>query len=173
MSWGAWMTLKLTIAVSAVVVLFTSGAQVSEGQTLQLPTVRHFSVRTSVSVPDGGTIGLGGVVRSSTGRVLRGLSSPTGRRISNRAGGRSTTSGHASVRAWVLPQKETDQAILAGATLPKESTVPYYKQVWDKQASTPQRQQAVQPKPVEPAPVANDGIQLGKAKPEGIFLGLP
>ena len=92
------------------------------------------------------------------------------RPFSNQASGRSTSSGHASVRAWVLPQDEIDAAILAGATLTKESAVPYYKQVWNKQASS---QQAEQPKPAEAAPVVNDGIQLGKAKPEGIFLGLP
>ena len=169
-SWSAWMNVKLIIIMCAVVALLTSGSQASaqlRNQTIQLPVIRQFNVRTSVSVPDGGTIGLGGVVRSSNGRVLRGL-----RPFSNQAGGRSTSSGHASVRAWVLPQDEIDAAILAGATLPKESKVPYYKQVWDKQARN-QRQQIVQPKPLEPVPVANDGIQLGNAEPEGIFLGLP
>ena len=168
------MNVKLVIMMSVVVALLSFESQASaqlRNQTIQLPVIRQFSVRTTVSVPDGGTIGLGGVVRSSKGRVLRGLSPM--RPFSNQARGRATASGHASVRAWVLPQDEIDAAILAGATLTKESAVPYYKQVWNKQASNSQRQQPVQPKPVEPAPVVNDGIQLGKAKPEGIFLGLP
>ena len=168
------MNVKLTIVMFSIFALLTLGSQASaqlRNQTIQLPVIRQFNVRTTVSVPDGGTIGLGGVVRSSKGRVLRGLS-PV-RPFSNQARGRATSSGHASVRAWVLPQDEIDAAILAGATQTKESTVPYYKQVWDKQASNRQRQQAEQPKPVEAAPVADDGIQLGKAKPEGIFLGLP
>ena len=159
--------------MSAVVALLSFESQASaqlRNQTIQLPVVRQFNVRSSVSVPDGGTIGLGGVVRSSTGRVLRGLS-PV-RPFSNQASGRSTSSGHASVRAWVLAQDEIDAAILAGATLTKESKVPYYKQVWDKQARN-QRQQTLQPKPLEVAPIAEDGKPTANAEPEGIFLGLP
>ena len=167
------MNAKLII-VTVALALLTSGTQSSaqqRNQTIQLPVIRQFNVRSSVSVPDGGTIGLGGVARSSTGRVSRGLSA--GRPFSNQAGGRSTSSGYASARAWVLPQDEIDKAILAGATLTKKPTVPYYKEVWDKQASGHQRQLVVQPKPPEAAAVIEEDKPIGNAKPQGISLGLP
>ena len=62
LSGSAWMNLKLTIVIFSVVALLTFGSQASaqlRNQTIQLPVIRQFSVRTTVSVPDGGTIGLG------------------------------------------------------------------------------------------------------------------
>lgn len=44
-----------------------------EGTTVQLPTFAFTSVSTTVSVPDGGTILLGGIKRLSEGRAERGL----------------------------------------------------------------------------------------------------
>jgi general secretion pathway protein D len=44
-----------------------------EGTTVQLPTFAFTSVSTTVSVPDGGTILLGGIKRLSEGRVERGI----------------------------------------------------------------------------------------------------
>lgn len=46
---------------------------VIEGTTVQLPTFASTSVQTTVSVPDGGTILLGGIKRLSEGRVERGV----------------------------------------------------------------------------------------------------
>jgi general secretion pathway protein D len=46
---------------------------VIEGTTVQLPTFASTSVQTTVSVPDGGTILLGGIKRMSEGRVERGV----------------------------------------------------------------------------------------------------
>ncbi|WP_231617226.1 type II secretion system protein GspD [Novipirellula aureliae] len=43
------------------------------GTTVQLPTLASTSVSTTVSVPDGGTILLGGIKRLSEGRAERGL----------------------------------------------------------------------------------------------------
>lgn len=66
--------------------------------TLQLPTLRVTQFNTAVSVPDGGTIGLGGVGSSR--------SFP---------GGRSTTAGSAQVTAHVLIMKELEQEMLSAA----------------------------------------------------------
>lgn len=50
-------------------VITTSGAEASsEGTTIQLPTFATTTVTTTVSVPDGGTVLLGGVKRLSEGR---------------------------------------------------------------------------------------------------------
>ncbi len=46
---------------------------VIEGTTVQLPTFASTSVQTTVSVPDGGTILLGGIKRMAEGRVERGV----------------------------------------------------------------------------------------------------
>ncbi|WP_419195106.1 type II secretion system protein GspD [Novipirellula herctigrandis] len=45
----------------------------TEGTTVQLPTLASTSVSTTVSVPDGGTILLGGIKRLAEGRVERGV----------------------------------------------------------------------------------------------------
>ena len=45
----------------------------SEGTTVQLPTLAFTTVTTTVSVPDGGTILLGGIKRMAEGRTERGV----------------------------------------------------------------------------------------------------
>ncbi len=44
-----------------------------EGSTVQLPTLGNTSVNTTVTVPDGGTILLGGIKRLREGRTERGI----------------------------------------------------------------------------------------------------
>ena len=44
-----------------------------EGTTIQLPTFAFTTVSTTVSVPDGGTVLLGGIKRLSEGRTERGV----------------------------------------------------------------------------------------------------
>ena len=44
-----------------------------EGTTVQLPTFNFTTVSTTVSVPDGGTVLLGGIKRLSEGRNERGV----------------------------------------------------------------------------------------------------
>ncbi len=174
------MTVRLVIASFVVVALLLHVSQATaqqQNQTIQLPVIRQFNVRNSVSVPDGGTIGLGGISRSSTGSISRGVPGTIGRPFANRVGGRLTSNGHASVSVWVLPTKEEiNAAILAGAkTLPRESTVPYYKQVWDRQGqSTNQFPPLEQLRPPEPK-LSGETIEpaASAAEPDGIFLGLP
>lgn len=85
-------------------------------QVVQLPTFRFFNVRTVVSVPDGGTISLGGVNRSSSGSVKRGVPGLSrvpgaGRLFGNRA----TGSTRSSVSAKVIVMSEYEEAVLAEA----------------------------------------------------------
>jgi general secretion pathway protein D len=47
--------------------------QTREGTTVQLPTFNFTTVSTTVSVPDGGTVLLGGIKRLSEGRTERGV----------------------------------------------------------------------------------------------------
>jgi general secretion pathway protein D len=51
----------------------TSNLDVIEGTTVQLPTFAFTQVSTTVSVPDGGTILLGGIKRLAEGRSERGV----------------------------------------------------------------------------------------------------
>ncbi|WP_390620381.1 type II secretion system protein GspD [Stieleria varia] len=51
----------------------TNETEVVTGTTVQLPTFAFTSVQTTVSVPDGGTILLGGIKRMSEGRTERGI----------------------------------------------------------------------------------------------------
>ncbi len=50
-----------------------TSAEVTEGTTVQLPTFNFTTVTTTVSVPDGGTVLMGGIKRLSEGRNERGV----------------------------------------------------------------------------------------------------
>lgn len=95
---------------------FSATAQAAVGQqplpatTVQLPTVSQFSVRTTVSVPDGGTMSMGGVSRGYDSRVNRGMLPLGSRGI---ATGR--TAGGVSVSTRIIDHAEMDRAILASA----------------------------------------------------------
>lgn len=75
------------IAIAFALILFfgvesASAQRPAVNTTIQLPTVRNFGVNTVVSVPDGGTMVIGG---GSAGTVFprrRGLSRSTNRRLS-------------------------------------------------------------------------------------------
>ena len=69
------MKFNLAITVTSAVILMIFDSTVTAQQqtlTVQQPVVSQFNVRNSVSVPDGGSIGLGGISRSSTGVLSRG-----------------------------------------------------------------------------------------------------
>ena len=57
-------------------------AQQPLSTTVQLPTVSRFSINTVVSVPDGGTMNLGGGISSSASSVRRRGSRSSGRSVS-------------------------------------------------------------------------------------------
>ncbi len=106
--------------VSAAGLLLVLGPSAAHAQTLQLPTSRYFSVRTSVLAPDRGGARLGGVTRSHRatqaadlpgGGWLPGLGLLTRNRASGRADGASTSSVHVTV----IDHAALDQAVLAEA----------------------------------------------------------
>lgn len=84
------------------------------GVSVQLPTIRNFSVSTNVSVPDGGTISLGGVSRSAEGRVSSGVPGLPFRPFRNSATGRESSVSRATATAKIISLKEMEEDLLAG-----------------------------------------------------------
>jgi len=83
------------------------------GTTIQLPTVSFTNVSTTVSVPDGGTILLGGVKRLSEGRIERGVpflsNIPFANRLFKNVGiGRETQSLMLMVTPRIIIQAEEE-----------------------------------------------------------------
>jgi len=119
---GFFKRAHLMIKKLAMFVAFTtvSSGLTAQGQVVQLPTYRVFSVGTTVSVPDGGAAYLGGVTRgawSSSSRGVPGLSQVPGlnRLFTNRGIGSSVTSSHAYATATIIDHAEMDRALLAEA----------------------------------------------------------
>ena len=93
-------------------------AQQSVGIPVQLPTVTTFNVNTVVSVPDGGTLSLGGVTRQTVranSSGLPGLAGPLSRPFSSRSFGVSNSSSRASVKVRILSSREMSEDVLAAA----------------------------------------------------------
>jgi type II secretory pathway component GspD/PulD (secretin) len=91
---------------------------VANAQTVQLPTITGFNVQTTVIVPDGGTMLLGSVNRSSMGSTSRGVPllsniPGAGRLFRNRGIGQETSSGTATVSAQIISLRELEPAVLA------------------------------------------------------------
>jgi general secretion pathway protein D len=89
---------------------------VTEGTTLQLPEFAFTTVTTTVSVPDGGTVLLGGIKRLSESRVERGtpfLSKlPYISRLFKNVGiGRDTTSLMLMVTPRIIIQEEEEEKL--------------------------------------------------------------
>ena len=87
-------------------------AQAQFFQVVQLPTIRTFRVNTAVSVPDGGTISLGGVTSNGQQSIRRGSGLP-GPLFNNRGISRNTNSSKATASAEVIVMSEYEQAVLA------------------------------------------------------------
>jgi len=88
---------------------------ITEGTTVQLPTFASTSVQTTVSVPDGGTILLGGIKRLSEGRVERGVPVLSkipyvSRLFRNVSAGRDATSLMLMVTPRIIIQEEEELA---------------------------------------------------------------
>ncbi len=77
---------------------------------VQLPVVSVFNVRTTVMVPDGGIMSLGGVTRHAEGSISRGVPGLINRPFTNRNAGYSTSSNRASVKVTVLSGREWESS---------------------------------------------------------------
>jgi len=104
---------QLCCIVIAAFCTFSCCLDSADAQGIQLPTVRVFNISTVVSVPDGGTISLGGVNRSSRGSISRGL--PGGRPFQNRAIGRASSAANSSVSAKLIIMSEYEKEVMAEA----------------------------------------------------------
>jgi general secretion pathway protein D len=98
-------------------------AQSNSGVTVQLPTLAMFSVQTTVSVPDGGTILLGGMKRLSEGRTEAGTpilnKIPYIQRLfMNTAIGRTTQSIMMMVTPRIIIQEEEEEYLIGNRTAP-------------------------------------------------------
>ena len=99
----------------------TSASEIiSTGTTIQQPVVSSFSVSTTVQVPDGGTVLMGGIKRLSEGRTEAGVpilsKIPYIKRLfSNTSIGRETTSLMMMVTPRIVIQEE-EERYLTGLT---------------------------------------------------------
>ena len=99
----------------------TTRRRSSEGTTVQLPTFAIVSVSTTVSVPDGGTVLLGGIKRLSEGRNEFGVpilsKLPYINRLFKNVGiGRETQSLMMMVTPRIIIQEEEEERL--GVQLP-------------------------------------------------------
>ena len=93
-----------------------SQADVIEGTTVQQPTLGTTSVQTTVSVPDGGTILLGGIKRLREGRTERGTPILSkipylNRLFKNNAIGRETNTLMMTVTPRIIIPEEEEEAL--------------------------------------------------------------
>jgi len=93
--------------------------EIVEGTTVQLPTFSFVTVTTTVSVPDGGTVLLGGVKRLSEGRTERGVPMlnklPYVQRLFKNVGiGRDTQSLMMMVTPRIIIQEEEEEKLGIG-----------------------------------------------------------
>ncbi|MCU0958560.1 MAG: type II and III secretion system protein [Pirellulaceae bacterium] len=105
---------------SVAALLVVLGQRALDAQTLQLPTLRFFSVQTSVLAPDRGGAMLGGVTRSQSRSQAAGVPGVAGlpglgRLTRNRGIDRVDAAGTVSVHATVIDHAVLDQAVLAEA----------------------------------------------------------
>ena len=110
----------------AIALFLVADTNTASAQVVQLPSVGFFNVRTAVSVPDGGSMQIGGVNRHASGRISRGVpglrSVPgVGRLNGNQAIGSSTSSGKSTVRPRLIIMSEMEADILAQAAQNKRA----------------------------------------------------
>lgn len=96
-------------------------ASSAAAQVVQLPTYNFSGVGTTVSVPDGGEILLGGIYRASEGSTSRGVPFVP---FKNRGIGRSVGASTMSLRATIIDHAAMDEALLAEAAA-RRAAMPY------------------------------------------------
>jgi general secretion pathway protein D len=96
---------------------------VIEGTTVQQPTIGITQIQTTVNVPDGGTILLGGIKRLSEGRVERGTPILSkipylNRLFKNNAIGRETSTLMMTVSPRIIIPEEEEEKVVGSAPTP-------------------------------------------------------
>ena len=91
------------------------------GTTIQLPSIGIFGVQTVVSVPDGGTMFLGGNSGYAGGRTSRGVPGLSnvpylGRPFRNQGIGYGTTARGTTAQAKIIIMDELEQDVMREAT---------------------------------------------------------
>jgi hypothetical protein len=104
--------------MAAVVLTAAPLAAQQPPATVQLPTLHHFALGTSVLVPDRGAAYLGGVGSARFGRNAFGLPLVPG---SNRATSRQLGAAGVSVSAWIHDFPAMDEALLQQAAAAREA----------------------------------------------------
>ena len=105
------------VAALSIVALLLAGADSLQAQAVQLPTFRFSGVSTTVSVPDHGTVSLGGNTTSFSGSNYRGtplLGPTTGPLLNNRGIANGGTTTNFSVTAQIHDMEAMDRALLGG-----------------------------------------------------------
>ena len=154
---------RLLAIIAALLVSYVSPS--SAQVTVQLPTFHVTGVSTTVLVPDGGSVYLGGVTDSSIGASSYG--SPFGgnlpglrRNLATRSFGRSTSTSNFWASATIIDHAELDRAVLAETERRQQL----------------RRQLHIQPVAKVPQPRAARQFQVAQARPNaeadrvGIYL---
>jgi hypothetical protein len=107
------MRFRTTWLVLALVALWAFRAPAQQPTTVQLPTFSFFNTNTTVTVPDRGSVYLGGVNRAATGRNEFGAPLLPFR---NRSIGMERSASSAWVSVWVHDFEAMDQYLLSQPT---------------------------------------------------------
>ena len=100
------VTLRRAAAVAGVLAAAAALAPAARAQGFgPVPTFTFIRVQTTVTVPDGGTVTLGGFSRLSEGRTAFGL---PGRGFRNIGYGRSAVGGRVNVRVRIINLREEE-----------------------------------------------------------------
>lgn len=110
-----WPTLWMLLAGCAIEFCAAS-ASAQAPAVVQLPSISTFGVNTSVSVPDRGSVSLGGVGRSSIGSTAYGPAFGRG----NRSFGRNLSGSTTAVRARIHDLDALDRETLQQASNGKD-----------------------------------------------------
>ncbi|MCO6453947.1 MAG: hypothetical protein J5I93_01420 [Pirellulaceae bacterium] len=108
------------LGLGAVAAGLLASPSTVHAQAVQLPSFHYFTVSTSVLVPDRGGAYLGGISRSQTGSVSRGVpllgKVPGADRLFRNQGiAASQSASGVSVHATIIDNAELDRAVLAAA----------------------------------------------------------
>lgn len=108
-----------TLPMAAGVALFATTAWCQGDKVIQQPTFSFNTVTTTVTAPDGGTIGLGGIKRASSGRTERGVPilgklPYAGRLFNNRGIGQDYSHGFTSVTPRIIILEEEEEKLGLG-----------------------------------------------------------